>query len=93
MYKLILLPQVEYEIQQAYDWYEEKCNGLGDDFILSIDEEIEIISTTPSIYQKVYKNVRRAIIHRFPYCIFFIQENEIIQILSIFHANKNPIKF
>ncbi len=93
MYKLILLNEAEIEMQQAYDWYEEKSIGLGDDFMLCIDSKMQAILRTPLIYQKVYKNIRRAVIRRFPYCIFFIKEDNVIQILSIFHAHKNPMTF
>ena len=33
MSKLTFHPDVSLEIKASYDWYQEKINGLGEDFI------------------------------------------------------------
>ncbi len=92
MYELILLSDASNDVQIAYNWYESQSFGLGDEFILCIDSVLDNISKEPLIYQKIYKNFRRSFVSRFPYCIFFIKEDKHIQILSIFHAHKDPVK-
>jgi len=71
-YPIIIRPQAEDEIQSAYYWYEKRREGLGKDFLLCIEEIIERISRSPHLYPIVYKNIRRALVRRFPYSIFYL---------------------
>ena len=34
--------------------------------------------------------VRRALIHRFPYCVFYIVIERKISVLAVMHAARNP---
>ena len=63
----VFFSAAEAEIEEAYRWYEEQRKGLGFDFLLCIEDAIEKISRNPELYPLVHKNVRRALIHRFPY--------------------------
>lgn len=80
----------ETEIKEAYHWYEKRREGLGSDILLCIEEKLEQISKNPELYPLVHKNVRRALIHRFPYGIFYINEKSRIVIIAFFHASRNP---
>ena len=78
------------EIEEAWHWYESRRNGLGDDFILCVEETLEKISYNPKLYPIVHKKIRRAIIHRFPFSVlYFIESNKII-IIGVFQGNRNP---
>ena len=89
-YKLLISPEAQEDIEFAAFWYELHKNGLGSEFILSIDAEINLISRNPLVYPKIYKHVRRAVINRFPYAIFYIVNNKIINILALIHQSRNP---
>ena len=90
--EVIIRPEAEAEIKEAYHWYEERHKGLGLDFLLCIEEAIEKISRDPETYPLVHKNVRRILIHRFPYSIFFIEDVKIV-VIAVFHAKRNPKKW
>ena len=90
MRNLILSPEAEQEAKSAYTWYEGQCPGLGKEFILCLDAAFSSITRNPQIYQVIHKNIRRALIRRFPYGVFYIIEPEHIQILAIFHMRRNP---
>jgi plasmid stabilization system protein ParE len=80
------------EIKEAYRWYEIQRLGLGEEFLLCIEEAIEKISRNPELYPFVHKHVRRAIVRRFPYGIFyFVKKNKLV-IIAIFHVKRNPKK-
>lgn len=38
----------------------------------------------------VYKNIRRALLYRFPYSLFFVLDGETVLIIACFHASRNP---
>ena len=50
-------------------WYESQQSGLGGEFTTEISRVVDRLTKTPLIYQKVHGDVRRAIVHRFPYLI------------------------
>jgi plasmid stabilization system protein ParE len=88
--RLIIRPEAEEEIADAFDWYEERVSGLGSDFLLCVDAALNSILRQPQQYPRVYRTVRRALTRRFPYEVFFVEDAERVVILSVFHAKRNP---
>ena len=88
--KLIIRPEAESDIQEACAWYEDQSKGLGADFILCIDAALSLIQRYPELYAQVHKNIRRALIRRFPYGIFYIAEVDKIIVLAVLHVKRNP---
>jgi len=90
MYKLIVKPFAEEDAAKAAVWYNDKSEGLGNEFILALDAKINEIQRNPNHFQVVYKNIRKTLTNRFPYGIFFIVESNSIYILAILHTSRNP---
>ncbi|MEA5478727.1 hypothetical protein VB774_13960 [Pseudanabaena galeata UHCC 0370] len=67
---LIILPEAELDITEAYDWYQERELGLGEEFLRCIDASIQTIKRNPEIYVFVHEQYRRTLVRRFPYAIF-----------------------
>ena len=87
---LIVRPEAESELADAYAWYDQRAQGLGDQFLLSVDAVFQSILRNPLQYPQVFKEVRRAILHRFPYSILFIESTSHITVLAVFHAKRDP---
>jgi hypothetical protein len=47
MYKIAFRPEVYHDIKTAYDWYETQRKGLGEDFMLTLDESFSMIARDP----------------------------------------------
>lgn len=89
-YQIIIRPEAENDIIDAFDWYEARSPGLGLEFVRCIDASFDMILESPELYQYVYKNIRRALPQRFPYGIFYLIENEKIIVLAVLHAKRDP---
>ena len=87
---LIIRPEAEADIAEAFDWYETRVSGLGSEFLLILDALFNSILRNPFTYQAVYKSVRRALTRRFPYAVFFITEDNKVMVLSVFHVKRSP---
>ena len=87
---LIIRPEAETEMAEAFDWYEARVHGLGSDFLLCLDAVFNSILRNPQQFPQIHKVVRRALIRRFPYEVFFLDEKERVIVLSVFHAKRNP---
>ncbi|MFP4014471.1 MAG: type II toxin-antitoxin system RelE/ParE family toxin [Chitinispirillaceae bacterium] len=87
---LSIRPEAENDLHETYDWYEKKRRGLGDEFLLRIEAALESVTANPRSCAVVYKNIRRKLIRRFPYGIFFIIDESTIRILAVIHVKRNP---
>ena len=83
-------PEVYDDIRVAYDWYESQRIGLGEDFLLTLEESYAKIARTPKIYQLIYKSVRRKLVRRFPYGVFFVMKGDAIIIIAVMHTRRKP---
>ena len=89
-YDLIVRPEAEAELTEAFNWYEQQFAGLGNRFLLSVDAVLNSIQRNPLQYPVLYKNVRRALTRRFPYQVFFVVSDLQIIIIAVFHGMRNP---
>ncbi len=87
---LLFRPEAENETIEAFDWYENRVPGLGAEFLLCLDAVLNSISRNPRQYQPVHRSVRRALMRRFPYEVLFMEDDERIVVLSVFHARRDP---
>lgn len=91
--RLIVAPEVERDVAEAYGWYEERHPGLGDAFLASVDACIQQIVRRPRAYSKVHLNYRRALVRRFPYLVFYEYIGDIVTLYAVFHASRDPEKW
>jgi len=93
-YKVELLPRARREFLEAWDWYDDKWNGLGDRFAREVERKLLQIEKTPERYPERKSGFRETPIKVFPYLIIYrIQKRKrIVAISSIFHASRNPKK-
>jgi plasmid stabilization system protein ParE len=87
----LLLPKAQAEILDAWEWYEERQNGLGERFKHEVHRKVLQITKNPLLYQLKDK-YREAQIDVFPYLIVFDfdETDDIVLIVSVFHMSRNP---
>jgi plasmid stabilization system protein ParE len=91
-YTVYVRRSAELDVAKAQEWYEQQQPGLSHLFHDEFAATIEIISRTPLIYPKLYRNVRRAVLHRFPYLVWYRVEGLEITIVACTHGKANPLK-
>jgi plasmid stabilization system protein ParE len=89
-YPIRVRPQVEGEIVEAMAWYELRAPGLGSEFYRTYLGVLSLIAESPKIYRKVRGEVRRVILRRFPYAVFYIFDGAEIVVLSCLHESRSP---
>lgn len=87
---LIVRPEAEVDIVQAFEWYEARVAGPGSEFLLVLDATLNSILRNHLLYPEIHKTVRRALTRRFPFAVFFLVEETRIVILFVFHVKRNP---
>jgi plasmid stabilization system protein ParE len=90
VYSVIFTQAARAELIAAQDWYEGEATGLGRRFRQAIDVLAKRMSENPRQFPTVYKNVRRALLRRFPYSLFFVVEDDALIVIAYFHASRDP---
>ncbi len=82
------------QFDNAFLWYLEKSELVGDSFRVAVGIRIEQICENPALYRKAKKQFREAIIKKYPFSIIFTidEANQLIIITSIFHHKQHPKK-
>jgi len=93
--KLRVLNGAEDELYDAARWYEKLQSGAGEELVAEYRNAVLRIQAAPETLARVEttrsrRNLRRCLLHRFPYYIpFELRENEIV-ILAVAHAKRRP---
>lgn len=87
---VILRRRAEQDLEAARAWYEAQENGLGDAFLTEVRERLENIRDFPKAYPTIYRNIRRAVIQRFPYLVFYLETPAKVVVLAVLHASRDP---
>jgi plasmid stabilization system protein ParE len=78
------------EFREARDWYEARREGLGVQFAECVDEAVTRAAAAPERCQLIQETIRRALVRRFPYAVFFVTESSRIVVLAVFHCARDP---
>jgi plasmid stabilization system protein ParE len=88
--ELILAPEVESDLDDAYAWYQEQRPGLGEEFLGCVEAVLQSLRRTPNIHQCVHLEFRRALVRRFPYAVFFEAGVRTVTVHAVFHTSRSP---
>ncbi|OGW33047.1 MAG: hypothetical protein A2X59_03925 [Nitrospirae bacterium GWC2_42_7] len=89
-YEIIIRPEAEKDLSEAFLWYEDKRKGLGYDFLLQVDAGLRFIERNPEMSAPTYKESRKHIIKRFPYKIIYLLAERRIIVLGVLHGKRSP---
>ncbi|MEO5649380.1 MAG: type II toxin-antitoxin system RelE/ParE family toxin, partial [Ginsengibacter sp.] len=91
-YEIVL--KARKELLAAWEWYEDKQEGLGDRFRNQVNQKIKQIIQTPESYPEKKRSFREAKIGMFPYLLIYkiAKRKKVITIISVFHTSRNPKK-
>lgn len=90
VYQLELRKRAINQMQKSYDYYESKSLGLGERFLLTVEEYFEIIKNNPKQFQVKREEIREAYLQKFPFIIVYQIIKDTIIVYSVFHTSRNP---
>ena len=89
-FNLIVRLEAEQDLSAAFQWYEGRRIGLGHDFLLQVDAGFRFLERTPLVFPEIYRGIRRHLIKRFPYKIYYLVEETTVVILAVVHGGRDP---
>ncbi len=87
---VVWLPEAEPELKAAVAHYMDIRPELSHRFAAAVEETVDALAETPLRFATVDKGRRRAGVRRFPYGLFFLQEEAKILVIACFHGKRHP---
>ena len=89
--QLWILADAVAEIEAARAWYETQRPGLGDDFLGAVEITVESLLDFPDACPIDYRDARRCLLERFPYCLYYRVESDGLVVVALLHAARDPM--
>jgi plasmid stabilization system protein ParE len=89
---LIIEPDAEADLAEARDWYASQQEGsdLADAFIECVEDAFEGIARMPELRPELHRGVRRWLVTRFPYAVYYRAEPDRIVVIAVMHTRRDP---
>ena len=87
---VVLRDEAQAEFDEAYDYYENQRPGLGVDFAARVQEAFDRLSVNPLMHAVVFADIRKAVVAKFPYAVFYRPEPARVEVLAVFHSRRDP---
>jgi toxin ParE1/3/4 len=88
---VILHSEAIAELDGAISYYEDQKIGLGLDFLVEVEQAIGKVRQNPNLGAACkITGLRRYVMQRFPFLIFYAEFEEYIWIVAIAHAKRKP---
>ena len=78
------------ELDDAFEYYEEIYQGLGNRFIEELELTLTRIKVNPMAWQKAGSLTHRCLLHRFPYSVIYQIRNDSILVVAIACTHQKP---
>jgi plasmid stabilization system protein ParE len=88
--RLVYRRRVGRDLSNAFAYYEEQVEGLGERFLSAVDSAFDAIERYPEMFAEVHRDVRRAIISQFPYAVFHRIEPDRVIVFRVLHTARDP---
>ena len=90
MRSLLLRPQAQLDAADAAGWYEDQRTGLGIRFLAALDHVLSRARLSPFQFPEIDPCVRRGLLPRFPYSVYFSVGADCIEVIAVLHQHRHP---
>jgi toxin ParE1/3/4 len=87
---ILFHPDVRMDINESYSFYENQSQGLGDDFLIELEQAYHAILDLPVVWPLFAKGFRRYFLSRFPFAIVYKVETRAIYVVAVMHQSRKP---
>jgi len=88
--RVIFSKLAKQELEDAANYYELEFSGLGKKFREEIKKAIELIVEHPESWSIERGDVRKGLLHKFPYKLLYSIEEDHIFVIAVAHQHRKP---
>jgi toxin ParE1/3/4 len=85
-----ILAPARAELEEAFDFYEDRQLGLGDELTAEFQSAVTKILRNPALGRRLAGDVRRWPLHQFPYALIYQIRPDFILIVAMAHFRRKP---
>ncbi len=84
-------PEARSEARVATEWYRDRSSEAASGFAEAVAEGLQSIRMHPDAWP-IWRqtDVRRRVLRRYPYSIFYVLDQDIVVIVAIAHHKRRP---
>lgn len=83
-------PRAEDDVDAAVQWYAQQQSKFALEFLEALDAALGRVVQYPEAYSEVDSGIRRALMKKFPYFIYYTVDSNRIAILAVLHTRRAP---
>jgi plasmid stabilization system protein ParE len=82
--------QARTEITEILAWYHERSPEAAASFLLELEDAMQRISDAPAQFPVVRGRLRRVLLPRFPYGVYFKVFASGVSVVGVIHGHRHP---
>lgn len=87
---LVVRVRAQTEIDEAFEWYRVRSPDAAADFLTAVDRALVDIAAAPERFPVIRGRLRRALLARFPYAVYFKIYARTVSVVGVIHGNRHP---
>ena len=88
--RVVLDPAAAAELREAAVFYEDCREGLGQEFLTSVEAALDAIARRPTLWRRLRGRFRRCLVHRFPYGVIYALDDDVVYVAAVMHLKRKP---
>jgi len=88
--KVLFSETAHQELEDTIDYLELEFEGLGHRFKKEVNLALQRISRHPNAWSVELDDVRKCLLHKFPYKILYSVEADHIIVIAVAHQHRHP---
>ncbi len=82
--------EAEIDLYSSYQYYAEESQKVAESFFKQIDLSLATIKKHPNSFPFAFKGVKKFVVKKFPFVIYYQLNESTIRVIAIFHTSRNP---
>jgi plasmid stabilization system protein ParE len=83
-------PEAFADVAEAFSWYQAQRVGLGWEFVAELENTVALLQRVPEVGPVVHRSLRRALLRRFPYAVYYELDPDKVHIRAVLHMRRHP---
>ena len=88
-FEIVVKPQAWFDLVGAMLWYDSRRESLGREFFKEFEVAIDRTKINPNAFREIIPEVKRILIKRFPYKVFYTVSENTIYIIGVLHVSRS----
>lgn len=88
--RVVVTREARHELREATRWYSARSPATGRQFIEAYRRARDLAAQAPTQWLEVEPGVRRVLLERFPYTLFYAVHGGQVVVLAIAHQKRRP---